>query len=684
MGNQEKHRNTTAIVVFATLGVVLLLLAVMPMASPSDANEMTVPITTVIEKARAGEVSRIMVTQQGNDIVVQYRDGTQVRSVKEPGSLVDYLTRNGVDQNAMPAVQVQSAGGDFMSFLGPLFPILFFGGVMILLIYLFTRRRPSAAGGDQTGQAMQFARSKARVIVADRPTTNFEDVAGADEAKEELVEVVDFLKHPEKYAALGARIPKGLLMVGPPGTGKTLLARAVAGEAGVPFLSISGSEFVEMFVGVGAARVRDLFEQARKNAPCIVFIDEIDAVGRHRGAGIGGGNDEREQTLNQILVEMDGFDARTNIIIVAATNRPDVLDPALMRPGRFDRQIVLDTPDSKGRQAILRVHSRGKPMHPEVNLEALAKMTPGFSGADLENLLNEAALLAARRSGTTIENDDLHEAVDRVVAGPRRKSRIISAREKAITAYHEAGHALVAHSLPHVDPVQKITIVSRGAMGGYTRVLPTEDRHIFTRSEFKDTLAWALGGQAAEEIVFGEMSTGASNDIERATHVARKMVTEYGMSERLGPVSLGRKDGAVFLGRDMAEQRDYSNEIAFEIDQEVRTLMSAARETAHSVLEERRDILVALAEILIDQETIEGEELLAVLNGKKGAPAAGQASQEAADDAASEDRPADELHAGEHDGKRSATGKKKSSGNEPMAEAAASLLEDADNRSDAA
>ncbi|MHB1415637.1 MAG: ATP-dependent zinc metalloprotease FtsH [Chloroflexota bacterium] len=673
MGNQEKHRNTTAIVVFATLGVVLLLLAVMPMASPSDANEMTVPITTVIEKARAGEVSRIMVTQQGNDIVVQYRDGSQVRSVKEPGSLVDYLTRNGVDQNAMPAVQVQSAGGDFMSFLGPLFPILFFGGVMILMIYLFTRRRPSAAGGDQTGQAMQFARSKARVIVADRPTTNFEDVAGADEAKEELVEVVDFLKHPEKYAALGARIPKGLLMVGPPGTGKTLLARAVAGEAGVPFLSISGSEFVEMFVGVGAARVRDLFEQARKNAPCIVFIDEIDAVGRHRGAGIGGGNDEREQTLNQILVEMDGFDARTNIIIVAATNRPDVLDPALMRPGRFDRQIVLDHPDSKGRQAILRVHSRGKPMHPEVNLDALAKMTPGFSGADLENLLNEAALLAARRSGTTIENDDLHEAVDRVVAGPRRKSRIISPREKAITAYHEAGHALVAHALPHVDPVQKITIVSRGAMGGYTRVLPTEDRHIFTRSEFKDTLAWALGGQAAEEIVFGEMSTGASNDIERATHVARKMVTEYGMSERLGPVSLGRKDGAVF-----------SNEIAFEIDQEVRTLMSAARETAHSVLEERRDILVALAEILIDQETIEGEELLAVLNGKKGAPAAGQASQEAADDAASKDRPADELRAGEHDGKRSATGKKKSSGNEPMAEAATSLLEDADKRSDAA
>ncbi len=620
--DKDKSRNRSATYMFLALGISLLAFAVMPLATasnPNDAAATLVPISQVIQRAKAGEVARVAVPQQGNEVTVYYKDGTVERSLKEAGSFGDYLQRMGVRDEQMPMVQVQQqqpSGGWLPGFLGPLLPVLIIGGVIILLLVLFSRRRPSVSAGDQTGQAMQFARSRARVIVADRPSTTFADVAGADEAKEELAEVVDFLKHPEKYAALGARIPKGLLMIGPPGTGKTLLARAVAGEAGVPFLSISGSEFVEMFVGVGAARVRDLFEQARKNAPCIVFIDEIDAVGRHRGAGIGGGNDEREQTLNQILVEMDGFDARTNIIVVAATNRPDVLDPALLRPGRFDRQILLDRPDSKGRLAILQVHARGKPLDPEVDLEALAKATPGFSGADLENLLNEAALLAARRGSTAVEHADLQEAIDRVLAGPRRKSRVISPREKAITAYHEAGHAIVAHVLPHVDPVQKITIVSRGLTGGYTRVLPTEDRHLFTRSEFKETLAWALGGQAAEQLMFGEMSTGASNDIERATEIARRMVTEYGMSERLGPIAFGRKEGAIFLGRDVAENRNYSNEIAYEIDQEVRALMDEARETAQSILAERRDLLISLAETLIEQETIEGEQLAVILGEK--------------------------------------------------------------------
>ena len=684
MGNQDNDHNkektqskaTTYMVI--ALGIALLTFAVMPLASASKSGDAgsLVPIGQVIQKAKAGEVARVAVPQEGNEIVVYYKDGSTARSLKEAGSFGDYLKRTGVTDDNMPMIQVQQTpGSGVFDFLGPLMPILIFGGVIVLLFVLFSRRRPSTSAGDQTGQAMQFARSRARVIVADRPSTTFEDVAGADEAKEELTEVVDFLKHPEKYAALGARIPKGLLMVGPPGTGKTLLARAVAGEAGVPFLSISGSEFVEMFVGVGAARVRDLFEQARKNAPCIVFVDEIDAVGRHRGAGIGGGNDEREQTLNQILVEMDGFDARTNIIVVAATNRPDVLDPALLRPGRFDRQVMLDRPDSKGRLAILQVHARGKPLGPEVDLEALAKATPGFSGADLENLLNEAALLAARRDSSTIGHADLQEAVDRVIAGPRRKSRVISAREKAITAYHEAGHAIVAHVLPHVDPVQKITIVSRGMMGGYTRVLPTEDRHLFTFSEFKETLAWALGGQAAEQIVFGEMSTGASNDIERATEIARKMVTEYGMSERLGPIAFGRKDEAVFLGRDFGEQRNYSNEIAYEIDKEVRALMDEARETAMAILTERRAMLEDLAEALIESETVEGAQLTRIL-GEKAMPdwrSPGTADAEGTHGVPERGKP--DRRKGSHE----PGGKKSSRGPEPLAEAAVAVVPPGDN-----
>ncbi|HLZ22970.1 MAG TPA: ATP-dependent zinc metalloprotease FtsH, partial [Ktedonobacterales bacterium] len=431
---------------------------------------------------------------------------------------------------------------------------------------------------------------------------------GVDEAKQELQEIVEFLKYPRKFAELGARVPKGVLLAGPPGTGKTLVSRAVAGEAGVPFFSISGSEFVEMFVGVGASRVRDLFEQAKRNAPCIVFVDEIDAVGRQRGAGLGGSHDEREQTLNQMLVEMDGFDSTTNVIVMAATNRPDVLDPALLRPGRFDRQVVLDKPDIRGRLAILGVHAKGKPLDESVNLEALAKQTPGFSGADLQNLLNEGAILTARAGKHAITMTELEEAVDRVSAGPERKSRIISEREKAVTAYHEIGHALVARALPNTDPVHKVSIVARGSMGGYTRLLPVEERYLWSKSQFEDFLAFALGGHLAERIIFGEVTTGASNDIERVTAMARKMVTEFGMSDRIGPVALGKKEEMVFLGREIGEERNYSELTAREIDEEVRVIVRRAYETAERVLTEHKERLIMMSEKLIQQETLEGPE----------------------------------------------------------------------------
>jgi cell division protease FtsH len=434
----------------------------------------------------------------------------------------------------------------------------------------------------------------------------FNDIAGVDEAKQELQEIVEFLKYPEKFVALGARIPKGLLLVGPPGTGKTLISRAVAGEAGVPFFSISGSEFVEMFVGVGASRVRDLFERAKRNSPCIVFVDEIDAVGRQRGAGLGGSHDEREQTLNQILVEMDGFDTNTNVIVIAATNRPDVLDPALLRPGRFDRQVVLDRPDIRGRTSILQVHARGKPLEQSVSLEVLAKQTPGFSGADLANLLNEAAILAARRNKHKIGMGELEEAIDRVVAGPARKSRIISEREKAITAYHEVGHALVARMLPNTDPVHKVSILARGQAGGFTMLLPTEDRYLWSKAQFEDMLAYALGGHVAELLIFGEVTTGASNDIERVTKIARSMVTEYGMSSRIGPLALGQKDEQVFLGRDFGEHRNYSEQTAREIDEEIRTIVQIAFEKAHQILQKNKTRLIMISERLIKEETLEG------------------------------------------------------------------------------
>jgi cell division protease FtsH len=458
-------------------------------------------------------------------------------------------------------------------------------------------------------QALSFGKSRARMFMGNKPTVTFADVAGVEEAKQELQEVVEFLKYPEKFAALGARIPKGVLLVGPPGTGKTLLSRAVAGEAGVPFFSISGSEFVEMFVGVGASRVRDLFDQAKRNAPCIVFVDEIDAVGRQRGAGLGGSHDEREQTLNQILVEMDGFDTNTNVIVIAATNRPDVLDPALLRPGRFDRQVVLDRPDITGRREILEVHTRGKPLEKTVSLDVLAKQTPGFSGADLANLVNEGAILAARRNKKAIGLGDLEEAIDRVIAGPERKSRVMSDREKSITAYHEAGHALVGRMLKNHDPVHKISIIARGMMGGYTRFLPAEDRYFWTKSQFEDMIAAALGGHVAEVLIFGEMSTGPQNDIERATNLARKMVCEYGMSEKLGPQALGHKEELVFLGREIGEQKNYSEKVAESIDDEIRRIIEEGYRAAEKILQEHMDKLHRLAQELIQNETVEGDAL---------------------------------------------------------------------------
>ncbi len=492
-------------------------------------------------------------------------------------------------------------------------------------------------------QALSFGKSRARMFMGNKPTITFQDVAGVEEAKQELQEVVEFLKYPEKFSALGARIPKGVLLVGPPGTGKTLLSRAVAGEAGVPFFSISGSEFVEMFVGVGASRVRDLFDQAKRNAPCIVFVDEIDAVGRQRGAGLGGSHDEREQTLNQILVEMDGFDSNTNVIVIAATNRPDVLDPALLRPGRFDRQVVLPAPDINGRKAILEVHAKGKPFDKQVELDTLAKQTPGFTGADLANLINEGAILAARRNKKVIGMSELEEAIDRVIAGPERKSRVMSDREKELTAYHEGGHAVVGRFLSNHDPVHKITIIARGMMGGYTRFLPPEDRHYMTKSQFEDMLASALGGHAAETVIFGEMSTGAENDIEKATNIARKMVKEYGMSDRLGPVALGHKEELVFLGREIGEQKNYSEKVAEAIDEEIRRLIDTAYERAVTIIKEQRPVLDALARYLVQWETVEGDNLDRIFRGEppiQGTPAEAHQPTPAPNEPAARDRPA--------------------------------------------
>lgn len=485
--------------------------------------------------------------------------------------------------------------------------------VLIIAFWLFMMQQMQGGGN----RVMSFGKSKAKRMSKDQPRVTFKDVAGIDEAVEELTEIKEFLSNPQKFLSLGAKIPKGVLLYGPPGSGKTLLARAVAGEAGVPFFTISGSDFVEMFVGVGASRVRDLFEQAKASSPCIIFMDEIDAVGRHRGAGLGGGHDEREQTLNQLLVEMDGFDIKDNVILIAATNRPDILDPALLRPGRFDRQIIIDRPDLEGRKEILKVHLKGKPLHKKITVDVLARRTPGFTGADLANLVNESALLAARHGKKQIEMLELEEAIDRVIAGPERKTRLISDKEKEVIAYHESGHALVAHVLKHTDPVHKITIIPRGRALGYTLTLPLEDRYLISKSELTDNLAYFLGGRVAEEMVFGEITTGAHNDLEKTTKVARQMVCEYGMSKQLGPITLGQKQEQVFLGRDFASHPDYSQEIAFEIDKEIRRIIEEAFEVAREILSEHREKLNTMAKALIEHETLEKEELQSLLEKGK-------------------------------------------------------------------
>jgi len=567
---------------------------------PMTKKPVEIPLSEVITMSQNGEIGKIVV--DGDELFITTTEGTELKAFKESNASIYDI--QGLNLEGI-VIDVKSPGFEWSGLLISFLPLLLLGG---LLFFLFRR----AQGANS--QAMSFGRSRARLFPANTPTVTFNDVAGVEEAKEEMREVVDFLKSREKFQSLGARIPKGMLLIGPPGTGKTLLARAIAGEAGVPFFSISGSEFVEMFVGVGASRVRDLFEQAKRNTPCIIFIDEIDAVGRHRGAGLGGSHDEREQTLNQILVEMDGFDTNTSVIVLAATNRPDILDPALLRPGRFDRRVILDQPDINGRTAILKVHANGKPLDETVSLEVLAKETAGFSGADLANLVNEAAILAARRGKKAIEMQELEESIDRVIAGPERKSRRISPKEKEITAYHETGHALVAKMLPNADPVHKISIVARGMTLGHTRQLPTEDRYMLTRSQFEDMLATLMGGHTAEEIIFNEITTGAQNDIEQATKLARKMVTDYGMSAKLGPRTFGHKEELVFLGREISEQRDYSDKVAEQIDDEVHNIIQQAYETAKRILTENKPQLIQIAQKLITLETIEGERLEALFN----------------------------------------------------------------------
>ena len=586
---------------FIYLLIIVAVIAIFFTMMGSFSGTDEVPLTDIIDWAKDGQIQEIQVKGEKLTATV---GGEQFKSrFQKDANFLEILESRGVATGSGGVVVSFPGGGGLGRFgriLMTFLPLVFFGGLIFFMM------RQAQGSNNQT---LSFGRSRARLFMVNKPTVTFSDVAGVEEAKTELEEVVEFLKSPERFLALGARIPKGVLLVGKPGTGKTLMARAVAGEAGVPFFSISGSEFVEMFVGVGAARVRDLFDQAKRNSPCIVFVDEIDAVGRHRGAGLGGGHDEREQTLNQILVEMDGFDTTTNIIIIAATNRPDILDPALLRPGRFDRRVVLDVPDVNGRTAILKVHASGKPLAQGVRIEVIAKQTPGFTGADLANLVNEAALLAARWGKKVIGLEEFEESIDRVIAGPERKTRVISQKEKGMTAYHEAGHALTAWKLPHADPVHKISIVARGGMGGYTRLLPEEDRYLWTKNQFEHTLATTLGGRVAEQLIFGEITTGASNDLETATRTALGMVKQYGMSERLGPRTFGRREELVFLGREIHEERDYSDKIAEEIDQEVKLLMLRAYDLSQDILTTHRDKLVEVAEYLIQHETVEGEAL---------------------------------------------------------------------------
>jgi cell division protease FtsH len=588
-------------IIYLLLFVAIIVMVVYNFNQQASLQE-ALSISEVAEQIQAGNVARVIVDD--NRLTVRDTAGNDRTSHKEPtATLVEQLLNLGVLPGQLQTLRIEhrppSAWLGIATALGYILPFLILAGV-----FWFVFRQ--AQGSNNA--AMSFGKSRARMFTGDQPTVTFDDVAGVEEAKEELREVVEFLREPEKFISLGARIPKGVLLVGPPGTGKTLMAKAVSGEAGVPFFSISGSEFVEMFVGVGASRVRDLFDQAKRHSPCIVFVDEIDAVGRQRGAGLGGSHDEREQTLNQMLVEMDGFDTDTSIIIVAATNRPDILDPALLRPGRFDRRVVLDRPDMRGREAILKVHVKGKPLAPEVNLGTLAKSTPGFVGADLENLVNEGAILAARRNKKVIGQLDLEEAIERVIAGPERRSRLISEAEKRIVAYHEAGHAIVAHVLPNTDPIHKITIVARGMAGGYTMALPQEDRTLMSRGKFLDDLAFTLGGRAAEELVFNDITSGASNDLERVTKMARTMVTRLGMSEQLGPMVYGQKEELIFLGREISEQRDYSEAVAELIDQEVRRIVNDAYDRAKTILMKHRDQLDTVSQRLMEVETISRDE----------------------------------------------------------------------------
>ncbi|HMJ73661.1 MAG TPA: ATP-dependent zinc metalloprotease FtsH [Solirubrobacterales bacterium] len=597
---------------FPILLVVILAFVAQRVISPGPSTETPSYNELVATKAQGGLIANGKI----EEVDVNTKDNTlDVKEAGENGnsfstgyppdaeeSLVNQLKANGVKTD------VHGTGGSsLLSLLTYILPFVLFFGFWIFLM------NQMQGGGSRV---MNFGKSKAKRMSVDAPKITFRDVAGVDEAVQELQEIKEFLENPKKFQSLGARIPKGVLLYGPPGTGKTLLARAVAGEAGVPFFSISGSDFVEMFVGVGASRVRDLFEQAKQNSPCIIFMDEIDAVGRHRGAGMGGGHDEREQTLNQLLVEMDGFEMKDNIILIAATNRPDILDPALLRPGRFDRQVVVDRPDRKGRKKILEVHTRGKPLAKAIDLDALAGQTPGFTGADLANLINEAALLTARTGNREISMRELEEGIMRVIAGPEKKTRVMSEKERLITAYHELGHAIVGHLLPNCDPVHKISIISRGQALGYTISLPTEDKFLTSRAELTDTMAMTLGGRAAEEIVFGEITTGASNDLEKVTETAKRMVMRFGMSERLGPRVFGHDRGQPFLGREFSAEPDYSDEIAREIDDEIRRIVEAAHQTAKDLLNEKRSELDTISKILLEHETIDAGQFVDLLAGK--------------------------------------------------------------------
>ena len=591
---------------FPILIVVVLAFFAQRLISPGSGHE-TPDYTTFVQRVDSGQIESVTWNTKDNTLNVKQKDGTSYDEAYPDSDSSQAQLLNSLQQHDVKTEIKGKGGSSLLSLLTYILPFLLFFAFWIFLM------NQMQGGGSRV---MSFGKSRAKRMSVDAPKITFRDVAGADEAVQELHEIKEFLENPKKFQSLGARIPKGVLLYGPPGTGKTLLARAVAGEAGVPFFSISGSDFVEMFVGVGASRVRDLFEQAKQNSPCIIFMDEIDAVGRHRGAGMGGGHDEREQTLNQLLVEMDGFEMKDNIILIAATNRPDILDPALLRPGRFDRQIVVDRPDRKGRKQILEVHTRGKPLAQNIDLDALAGQTPGFTGADLANLINEAALLTARGNKREITMLELEEGIMRVIAGPEKKSRVMSEKERLVTAYHELGHAIVGHLLPNSDPVHKVSIISRGQALGYTISLPTEDKFLTTRAELNDTMAMTLGGRAAEEIVFGEITTGASNDLEKVTETAKQMVMRFGMSERLGPRVFGHDRSLPFLGREFSAEPDYSDEVAREIDDEVRRMVEDAHQTSKDILSEHREQLDTLSRILLDRETIEAEEFIALLEGK--------------------------------------------------------------------